>query len=203
MNITIYVSSYSYGGQENSNALQIEKTPAIKKKTSLNFTTHMLQMLITQQKKKCTAHRKNKTNRLQIKKTTFVNLTTHAANAHNTTNKKKRTANKMYLVVLWAFAPPTVKLMKDVFLICWWFFYLHVFSEVAARWVLSATVYSTIINMYMPVWRGQHEKRMCRHTYCTETAHPVVTLIWYVYGGLYKKHVKGCVEENWEVTIRK
>ncbi len=29
---------------------------------------------------------------------------------------------------------------EDVFLICWCFFYLHVFSEVAARWALSATV---------------------------------------------------------------
>ncbi len=29
---------------------------------------------------------------------------------------------------------------EDVFLICWWFFYLHVFSEVAACWALSATV---------------------------------------------------------------
>ncbi len=28
----------------------------------------------------------------------------------------------------------------NVFLICWCFFYLHVFSEVAARWPLSATV---------------------------------------------------------------
>ncbi len=30
---------------------------------------------------------------------------------------------------------------EDVFLICWCFFYFHVFSEVAARWALSATVY--------------------------------------------------------------
>ncbi len=29
---------------------------------------------------------------------------------------------------------------EDVFLICWCFFYLHVFSEVAAHWALSATV---------------------------------------------------------------
>ncbi len=28
---------------------------------------------------------------------------------------------------------------ENVFLICWCFFYLHVFSEVAARWTLSAT----------------------------------------------------------------
>ncbi len=29
---------------------------------------------------------------------------------------------------------------ENIFLICWCFFYLHVFSEVAARWALSATV---------------------------------------------------------------
>ncbi len=29
---------------------------------------------------------------------------------------------------------------EDVFLIFWWFLYLHVFSEVAAFWALSATV---------------------------------------------------------------
>ncbi len=29
---------------------------------------------------------------------------------------------------------------ENVFLICWCFFYLHVFSEVSARWALSATV---------------------------------------------------------------
>ncbi len=30
---------------------------------------------------------------------------------------------------------------EDVFLICWCFFYFHVFSEVAARWALLATIY--------------------------------------------------------------
>ncbi len=29
---------------------------------------------------------------------------------------------------------------ENVFLICWWFFYLHVFSEVAVCWALLATV---------------------------------------------------------------
>ncbi len=80
----------------------------------------------------------------------------HAVKAHNT--HKKRAANKMYVVVLRAFAVcfficlccehlPCVSLFvcvvsicticcqnyEDVFLICWCFFYLHVFSEVAAR----------------------------------------------------------------------
>ncbi len=32
---------------------------------------------------------------------------------------------------------------ENVFLICWCFFYLHVFSEVAARWALSATLWFT------------------------------------------------------------
>ncbi len=63
--------------------------------------------------------------------------------------KKKRAANKMYLVVLsiysvflylfvlWAFSPSAVKMMKFFF----YFFYLHVFSEVVASWTLSATVH--------------------------------------------------------------
>ncbi len=41
----------------------------------------------------------------------------------------------LYLFVLWAFVPSAVKMMK-MFI----FFYLHVFSEVAARWALWATV---------------------------------------------------------------
>ncbi len=51
--------------------------------------------------------------------------------------KKKRAANKMYLFVLWAFSPSAVKMMKLFF----YFFYLHVFSEVVASWTLSATVH--------------------------------------------------------------
>ncbi len=83
-------------------------------------------------------------------------MTTHTLQMLTTQPKKKRAANKfkfgcvvsicsvfLYLFVLWAFAPSTVKMMKNVFFICWCFFYLHVFSEVAARWALSATVPNT------------------------------------------------------------
>ncbi len=80
----------------------------------------------------------------------------------------------LYLVVLWAFAVrffiwlccehlQCVSLFgcvvsicstccetdEDVFLICWCFFYLHVFSEVAARWALSATVHSCMNYVYL------------------------------------------------------
>ncbi len=36
---------------------------------------------------------------------------------------------------------------EDVFLICWWFFYLHVFSEVVVRWALSATVHYSLCSV--------------------------------------------------------
>ncbi len=38
---------------------------------------------------------------------------------------------------------------ENVFLICWCFFYLHVFSEVAACWALSATVYISQFLLYI------------------------------------------------------
>ncbi len=53
------------------------------------------------QRKKRAANRKK---HLQIKKTTFVILTMHTLQMLKTQPKKKRAANKMYLVVLWAFA---------------------------------------------------------------------------------------------------
>ncbi len=86
--------------------------------------------------------------------------------------KKNRAAKQMYLVVLWAFAV--------CFFMClccedlhhlrsnwrWFldFFYLHVFSEAAARWALSATVVKAQKSMkdivcafsagwYSPKWR--------------------------------------------------
>ncbi len=74
----------AHNSTKKRNALQIEKNTCKLRKTFDNLTTHMLQMLTTQP-------------------------------------KKKRTANKMYLVVLWAFAvyffiwafaPSAVKMMK-------------------------------------------------------------------------------------------
>ncbi len=61
---------------------------------------------------------------------------TSTVNTPNTTKQR----NILYLLVLWAFATPCCQIDEDVFLICWCFFSLHVFSEVAARWALSATV---------------------------------------------------------------
>ncbi len=71
------------------------------RKHFLNLTTHTLQMLPTQPKKKRAVNRKE---HLQIKKTTCSIWQHMLQNAHNTTKKKKHAANKMYLVVLWAFA---------------------------------------------------------------------------------------------------
>ncbi len=76
----------------------------------------------------------------------------HMLQMLTTQPKKKCAANKMHLVVLWAFAVCFFIWLccehlhiccqndENVFLICWCFFYLHVFSEVAAHWALSATV---------------------------------------------------------------
>ncbi len=44
---------------------------------------------------------------------------------------------------------------EDVLLICWCFFYLHVFSEVAARWALSASVDNTAEPMTRAVTRTE------------------------------------------------
>ncbi len=105
-----------YGGLESSTRCKSKKTPANQENIFINFTTHALKMLTTQP------------------------------------NKETRTANKKYLVVLWLLAvrvfiycvvsmcSTCCETDEDVFLICWCFFYSHVFSEAAARWALSATV---------------------------------------------------------------
>ncbi len=54
------------------------------------------------------ANRKN-TCKLRKQLPQFYNA--HTANAHNTT-KKETAANKLYLLVLWAFAPSAVKMMN-------------------------------------------------------------------------------------------
>ncbi len=77
---------------------------------------------------------------------------THAANAHNTTKHR----NALQIKCIWMCCEHLQRVSlfgcvvsicticcqnyENVFLICWCFFYLHVFSEVAARWALSATV---------------------------------------------------------------
>ncbi len=71
---------------------------------------------------------------LQIKKNNFVNLTTHALQILTTQPKKKQ---NLYLFVM-SICSTFCQIDKDIFLICWCFFYLHVFSKVAAHWALSA-----------------------------------------------------------------
>ncbi len=83
----------------------------------------------------------------------------HAANAHNTTKKRnalqiekntcklrKHFRQFRQLVSLFVCVVSICTICcqtdEDVFLICWCFFYLHEFSEDAARWALSATVES-------------------------------------------------------------
>ncbi len=128
----------------------------------------------------------NREKHLQIKKTAFVNLTTHTLQMLTTQPKKEPRCKAnvfscvvsicsvfLYVFVLWAFAV--------CFFIClccehlhhllsnWWrwfldFFYLHVFSEAAACWALSATivkaqksmkdiVYAFSAGWYSPKWR--------------------------------------------------
>ncbi len=81
------------------------------------------------------------------------------------------------LHVLWGFAPRFLTCMccedlqrvccqtdEDVFLICRCFFYLHVFSEVTARWALSATVYNKHHNL-------QSDENVMLLIYCLRCGH--------------------------------
>ncbi len=118
-----------------------EKTSAVRQRETQNLKSAVAE------RAQRAANRKN-TCKLRKRLPQFDN--THAANTHNR-NSKKRAANKIDLVVLWVFAVCfficvvsifTICCQTDenVFLICWCFFYLHVFSEVVARWALSATI---------------------------------------------------------------
>ncbi len=87
-----------------------------------------------------------KTNALQIEKNTcklrkhfrhFDNA--HAAKAHNTPKKETRCKQNVFVCVV-SICTICCQTDENVFLISGYFFYLHVFSEVAARWALSATV---------------------------------------------------------------
>ncbi len=90
-----------YGGWESSTHCKYKKRLQIKKTTSSIWQHARCKCSQHNQKKKRAANRKQ---RLQIKKTTFIHLTTHTLLMLTTQPKKKRAANKMYLVVLWAFA---------------------------------------------------------------------------------------------------
>ncbi len=108
--------------------------------------------------KKCTANRRKC---LQIKKTTLSiwqhtrckcsqhnQIKKRTANTHNTTKKRnffiwlccEHLQCVSLLVCVVSICSTCCQIDEDVFLICWCFFYLHVFSEVAARWALSATI---------------------------------------------------------------
>jgi len=107
-------------------------------------------MLTTQPKKKRAANRKK---HLQIKKTlsSIWQRTRCKCSQHN----QKR--NTLEITCIWLCCEHLQRVSlfvcvasicticcqndENVFLICWCFFYLHVFSEVAARWALSATLH--------------------------------------------------------------
>ncbi len=81
----------------------------------------------------------------------------HAANAHNTT-KYILFAARFFLVVLWAFAACALSNWRKCFL------NLQVFSKVAARWALSATVIfhlnedmNTWTTSPEMIWKSLHE----------------------------------------------
>ncbi len=66
---------------------------------------------------------------------------------------------------------------EDVFLICWCFFFLHVFSEVAVRWALSATV-GLNMNPACSVSLGIYEwRRRSFFNYTNNEAH--VNSLWF------------------------
>ena len=81
----------------------------------------------------------------------------------------------LYLFVLWVFAAcfcislcceylqhVCCQTDEDVFLICWCFFYLNVFCEVAARWALSATVPRPYFEIFAPHVHTQPWQRRSR-----------------------------------------
>jgi len=80
--------------------------------------------------------------RNQIKKSTANRNNTCKLRKKLTTQPNKETCSKsnLYLFVLWGFYSTGCQTDEDVFVICWCFFYLHGFSEVAERWALSAIV---------------------------------------------------------------
>ncbi len=98
----------------------------------------------------CAANRKK--NHLQIKKTTS-SIWQHArCKCSQHKQIKKHTANKILFGCVVSICSTCCQIDEDVFLICWCFFYLHVFSEVAARWALSATVCKKIIVKEVLTW---------------------------------------------------
>ncbi len=69
---------------------------------------------------------------------------TCAANAHNTTKQRNSLQIKLFVCIV-SICRTCCQIDEDVFFFCWCFFYLHVFSEVAVRWALSATVQNSPI----------------------------------------------------------
>ncbi len=89
---------------------------------TIPLSTQMHQNVATvAERAQCATNRKN-TCKLRKQLPNFFNA--RAANAHYTTKKRNSLLSNWW----------------RCFLICWCFFYLHVFSEVAARWALSATL---------------------------------------------------------------
>ncbi len=95
-------------------------------------------------------HAANRKKHLQIKETTssILQRTRCKCSQHN----QKRNGCK-YILFGCVVSICTICCQNDenVFLICWCFFYLHVFFEVAARWALSATVHFCISF----IWRNR------------------------------------------------
>ncbi len=148
----LVVAALIYGGRESSTCCNFRKHLQIKK--TLSSIWHRTRCKCSQhnQKKKHAANRKK---HLQIKKTlSSIWQRTHCkCSQHN----QKRNALQIKCIWLCSEHLQRVSLFvcvmcicticcqndENVFLICWWFLYLHVFSEVAAHWALSATVLIT------------------------------------------------------------
>ncbi len=87
------------------------------RKNFANFTTNALQMLTTQPNKQMYCK----------------------YSQHNQTKKRICCKYNSLFGCVVSICSTCFQTDEDVFLICWSFFYLHVFSEVAAHWALLAT----------------------------------------------------------------
>ncbi len=132
-NVLLFKITDSFSGRESSMRCNFRKHMQIKETTSSIWQHTRCKGSQHNQKKKRAANRKN-TCKLRKHFHQFDNA--HAANTHNTTKKE----NVSLFVCVVSICTICCQNDENVFLICWCFFYLHVFSEVAARWALSATV---------------------------------------------------------------
>ncbi len=144
--------------QHNENKSQCNKSTVAERAQRAATSENTCKLRKKRKRCKCSQHnpkKKRAANRkkhLQIKKT-LSSISQHTCCKCSQHNQKR---NALQIKCIWlccehlqrvSFFVCVVRICticcqndENVFLICWCFFYLHVFSEVAVRWALSATV---------------------------------------------------------------